>query len=793
VTILALGLGAATSMFSILDAVLLRPLPFPESERLVRIHRTMAGDSSDSIDRSHSPGDYFAYRAGTDLFEGVAAVAMSDTRVEINPDQPPEMMWGASVSADYFPVFRVGPRLGRLFMPEEYERGRDNVVLLSTQLWQSRFGGDPGIVGHRIRIGGEPLLVVGVMPPELHDPIRFWGRGLFWRPLSFWPGAQNDHQMYWLRLFGRLKPGVSMARAQAGVNLIAARLDTDFQTRSGARLVAPQKTGALDLAGNRVTWLSMGLGVFVLLIACINLAGVQLARLGGRGHDLAVRVALGAGRGRLVREMLTESVLLSFIGGAVSILVAHWCTAFLASRITVGWRRVTIGVPAHLDGRVLGFSFVLVLVTAVVVGTLPAWLSARGVVAQALRQGGHGAGGRSSGWRRLRQALVVAEMALALVLLAAGGLFLRGLHRFGDRDPGWGVDRLMTARVNLPGPRHRGEPGGVFLEGLQQRLAGLPGVEVAALSAALPLWENGWGTQDLWVQGTPVPRPGEGPSAYGNSVTPDYFRALGLSLREGRVFTAADRQNPDRVLIINETMARSLWPGQSAIGKRLGDPRGDPARPPQWATVVGVVSDARFVATLTAPVSAYQIYDVMRSPGSAMVLLRTRGAPEAAASDLRRVLAGLDSEVSVDDVLTARALANRALGNFSLLAWTLFAFAALGLVLSALGVYGLFAGYVVQHTREIGVRMALGAQTGQVLRMVLGKGLQLALLGGVLGVAGAMAVVPLLGSVAAELPARDPTAIVVLAMSLIAVALFACWLPARRAARLDPMVALRSE
>jgi predicted lysophospholipase L1 biosynthesis ABC-type transport system permease subunit len=259
------------------------------------------------------------------------------------------------------------------------------------------------------------------------------------------------------------------------------------------------------------------------------------------------------------------------------------------------------------------------------------------------------------------------------------------------------------------------------------------------------------------------------------------------------VFTDGDRQSPDRVVIINEAMARSLWPGQSAIGKHLGDPRGDPARPPQWATVVGVVSDARFVATLTAPVSAYQIYDVIRSPSNAMVLLRTRGAPEAAAGDLRRVLAGIDSEASVDEVLSARALANRALGNFSLLAWTLFAFATLGLVLSALGVYGLFAGYVAQHTREIGVRMALGAQAVQVQRMVLGKGLRLALLGGVLGVAGAMAVVPLLRSVAAELPARDPTAIVVLAMSLIAVALFACWLPARRAAGLDPMVALRSE
>jgi predicted permease len=787
VIILALGLGAATAMFSLVDALYRRPLPFAEADRLVRIHRPV---SADQVDGFHSAGAFLQYRGLTEVFEGVAAITLVDTAMEIEPGQTPDVTRGTRVTADYFEVFKVRPRLGRLFLPQEYQPGQHRVLLLSSQLWSSRFGGDPNVVGRQVRLWGTPYTVVGIMPPELHEPVRYWSSGLFWTPQSFAGVARDDYEDMWLRLFARLRPGVTMATAQAAVSAVAARIEAIHPTGSGARLRPPQETGAMDDAGKRVVWLSLALGLFVLLIACINLAGVQLARLGARRHDLAIRTALGASRGRLVREVFAESALLSVVGGALSVLVAETCTDLLAPRMIFGQTQATVGVSAPLDGRVLGFAFVLMSLTALAVGTVPAWLSARAAVAQTLRKGGRGA--TAASWSRLRQALVVAEMALALTLLAASGLLLRGLQRFAHVDPGWTVDRLLTGRLSLRGPRHQGEQGLAFIEQLQQRLAALPGVESAALSSDLPLWENGAGSEEVWLQGTPRPHRGQGPTAFTYWVTPEYLATMGISLREGRFFTAADRRSPDEVVVVSELMARQLWPGQSALGKRLGDVWSAPGAAPRWMTVVGVISDVRFAASLNLPGGRYQIYHPLRAAPGAMIALRTRGDPPALA-DVRRVLSELDSEVPLYAVLTGRALVDRSITNFSLMAWTLLGFATLGLVLSALGVYGLFAGYVVERTQEIGVRMALGAEAGQVLRLVLGKGLRVALLGGAMGVAGASLAGQLLRAAASGLPAHEPAVVAALALVLVAVALFACWLPARRAAALDPMVALRQE
>jgi predicted permease len=544
------------------------------------------------------------------------------------------------------------------------------------------------------------------------------------------------------------------------------------------------------LGGIRLLWLSMGLAVLVLLLTCINLAGVQLARLANRGHDLAVRAALGASRSRLVRELVTESLLLSLLGCAAGILITRWCTDLLAARITVGFRWVTVGVPAHLDLRALGFAVMLALLTAVVVGTVPAWLSARQAVAQTLRQGGRGTAS-GTGWPRLRQGLVVSQMALALVLLAAGGLFLRGLHGFVNRSPGWSADRLLTAQLDLRSDQP-GEQRAVVLQQLQQQMARLPGVESAALAGALPVMEDTWRSRPVWAMGTPKPRPNTGPTAFGNVVSPDYFRTVGIRLREGRLFTAADRAS-NSTIVVNESMARGLWPGESAIGKRFSHPEADPARSDQWATVIGVVEDARFAATLTSPKTRYQFYNPIGAARSIALLLRTPAPPESLTADLRRLVADLAPGASLDNVITARTQIDQTLMNIKLLAWMLFAFAALGLVVSAMGVYSLFAGYVIQRTREIGVRMALGAQASHVLLMVLGKGLRLALVGGLLGMAGAAAIARVLTSLAAELPPHEPLAVGAIAMAMLAVALVACWLPARRAARVDPMVALRQE
>jgi putative ABC transport system permease protein len=790
--ILALGLGAATAMFSVVDALMLRPVPFPEGERMVRIYRTIATDH-DSGDKGPSLRAFLEFQGLTDIFEGVAAVHMRDMRFESRPGELPDMMWAGDVTREYFSVLKIKPRLGRLFTPDEYQRGRDQVVVLSSQLWQARFGGDPSIVGRRIRLNDDSYTVVGVMPPEAHEPMRFWSRALLWKPREFFGGAANDDFVPLMRLIARLKPGVSIERAQAATQAVVTRLERERPTGSGVRLVPPQKDG-LDVAGRRSTWLALGLGIFVLVIACINLAGIQLARLATRGQELAVRMALGAGRGRLVREMVAETLLISLVGGALSLPVAQQFTHMIASRITIGYVRASVGAPAHLDFRVFAFAIGLVLVTAIVVGALPAWLSARRAIAGTMRKAGRGA--IDGSWPRLRQSLVVAQMALALMLLAAGGLFLRGLHRFGQRDPGWKVDGLLTARLSMRGPQYEGEHRAPFIDKLERRLAALPGVESAALNWTLQLWSN-WYTEDFWLLGTERPRPGQAPRAYPNSVTPAYFRTVGIELREGRLLASTDGPGSEPVAVVNETMARTLWPGQSALGKRIGNAGGDPARPGHWKTIVGVVSDAHPAATLTPAETRFQVYYSLYSLAQPMfppmVVVRTTGPPEALAADLRRAIAEVDPTLPVYEVHSARSLVDRTLTNYSLLAWTLFGFAVLGLVLSALGVYALFSGYVVQRTREIGVRMALGAQTGHVLRLVLGKGARLALLGGLLGVAGALVVAPLLSAAASELPAHEPVAVAVLALALIAVALFACWLPARRAAALDPMVALRQE
>jgi predicted permease len=540
----------------------------------------------------------------------------------------------------------------------------------------------------------------------------------------------------------------------------------------------------------RVAWLAMGLAVLVLIVACINLAGLELARLAGRGPEYALRMALGASPGRLVRQALAESFVVGALGGLFGIAVAGVCRQLLMPYLGFGYIHGLYAAPVEipLDARVLGLAVVLALVSSVAIGLVPGRLSARAPIGDTLRQGGRGTIHGSQ--PRLRQGLVVAEMAMALVLLTAGGLFLRGLHRFVDRDLGWQVDGLLTGVVSVT--KVSGGPRMEFIERLRQRIEVLPGVDRSSISSALPILPGQAGDGFL-VEGAPPPVPGRAPVRYVTAVTPGYFATLGIALRDGRLFTTADGPSTMPVVIINEAMARHLWPGQSPIGKRIGSVVGEPA----WRTIVGVVSDVRLAALLSEPNTAFQTYLPVRQAPTTLswlnLALRTRQPPETLIADLRRAVAELDPDLPVYEPRSARGVMDGALGTFSLMGWILSCFAMLGLVLSALGVYGLFSGFVVQRTREIGVRVALGAQRGDVLLLVLGKGLRLALLGAAIGLAGAFTVAPVLTAAAAELPAQDPIAVVVLALILIAVALLACWLPARRAAALDPMVALRRE
>lgn len=787
IAILALGLGAATAMFSLVNAAVLRALPFRDPARLVRVQ----------VGQGRPGGGYFflppfVFRhlhAHSDVFEGMAAVGMGNTNF-IQPGAPPEQVWYLKVTADFFGMLGVPPALGRVFRPDEDQPGRNQVVVLSARLWHERFGSDPKVVGRTLQLGERTFTIVGVMPPSFSDPLNRFTRVDLWRPMALSPEAMSPTSAESLEVWGRLAPGVRQSVAVERLDTLLGRIGDGHHREVRIKRLAA-KTGLGDETQAAI-WLALALAVVVLLIACANLAGMQLARMVGRGHEQAIRVALGASRARLAREALAESLLVSVAGGALGVLVAVWCTELLASRLVLSSGQLTMGLPVELDRGVLLFALGCALASALIVGLAPIWLGGHGGPFATLRKGGAATTDRPR--PRLRQALVIGEMAMALVLLMGGGLFLRGLQRLETDHPGWQVEGLMTARVATPGARYdeRGERV-AFLERLQQRLAGLPGVTGVAVAEWLPVTD---GFRPRFVAEGLPPRAAD-KDAYLNAVSPDYFATLGMTLREGRLLTSADAPEGLPVAVVNEAMARELWPGRSPIGRRIAFGRDDPSAPERfkaWKTIVGVVSDVQFPGNLDDIGSRFQVYHpiAQRLPSSLRVAVRSAGPPEALAGPLRRALADLDPILLVDHVSSARALRDRELANFSLTAWVIFAFAGLGLLLSALGVYGLFSGFVAERTREIGVRVALGARKEQVLGLVMRRGLRLAALGAAAGMLGALALVPVLRAIA-YLPEHEPLAVLVLATALVAVALFACWLPARRTANLDPMVALRQD
>jgi putative ABC transport system permease protein len=788
VLILALGLGATTTMFSLVSAAM-RPMTLPDPDRLVRVNVGVGSQASGYL--FFPPFVFRHLRAHNDLFDGMAAIQLRRRGLGA-PGQPPQPAWTLDVTADFFPLLGMGPALGRVFLPEEDQPGRNRVVVLSHGAWQERFGGDPGIVGRSLQLGAQTVTVVGVMPAAFSDPVRRWSRPDLWRPMGLSAAAMDADSGQNLVAWARLKPGVTRDVARARLTALAARLD-DGQRREVLVNSLDDKLG-LDDEMQVAGWLALGLAMFVLLIACTNLVGVQLARLAGRSHEQAVRVALGATRGRLVREALAESLLVSLAGAALGILLAVWAAPVVGQRLVLDdGPQLTLGMPVALHPPAVLFALGAALLCTLIVGSAPAWLGARVAAFDTLRKGGHGATGGAR--PRLRQLLVVAQMAMALVLLMGGGLFLRGLQRMERSDPGWQVAGLMTGELTLSGPRYD-EPGAraAFLERLQQRLAALPGVGRAALAGWVPV--EGGSRPSFLVEGQTVAAGMR--DGYLDPVSPEYFATLGITLRQGRPFSAADGPGALPVAIINESMARQLWPRVSPLGRRIALAVDDPSAPPAfkaWRTIVGVVSDIAFPGRLAALETRFQIYQPVAQAltRNLTLALRTSGPGAVSPHMIRTAVAQLDPTLVVNDTLDARALMNRELANFSLTGWVMLVLALLGLLLSALGVYGLFSGLVAERTREIGVRMALGAARGQVMAMMLGKGLRLATLAALLGMLGALAVMPLLRSVAYELPAHEPAAIVLLAALLVAVAVMACWLPARRAAALQPMAALRQD
>jgi putative ABC transport system permease protein len=783
---LALGIGANTAMFSVLNTYLFRSLPYPNSDRLVRVFRT----SIHSQSWPHSPGNFFDQREKNNVFEKMVAYTFNSPSLA-EPGAPAERLQAIVATADFFPALGVQPALGRVFTPEDHvtsERvGAGPVVVISDRFWMKRYGGDPNVLGRTLRLDGQEVKIIGVMPPGFDHPM-LWGAVDVWRPLAFNADGQRSRESNWLRAFARLKPGVPIAQADQSMKALAAAITKETsQNQNESLRLEPLYLSMSSEINRKVMWFTFGLAGFVLLIGCANLANLQLARTAARAREFAVRAALGAGRIRLLRQSLIESLIISLVGGALSLLLAMWGVGFISRRLF----SELPGAKVTLDFRVFGFALLCSVLTGLIFGTVPAWLASRADVNQALRENVRGSStGRSH--QRLRSALIVGEVAFALILLTGAGLFLRGLQRFANLDPGWRVDGLVTAQISLPRAKYtNADQRRAFHQRLEERLAALPGVERVALSSSQPVF--GFNSSGgVLIEGQPEPAPGQYPEVFQEPVSLGYFDTFGIRLLSGRAFTSADAAGRPEVVIINETMARRFWPNESPIGKRIGSPYSTNRN---WREVVGVVNDVGFPASLGEPYTRLQSFrPLAQSPVEFVVIsLRASASPEALTNVLRAAVAELDPTLPAHQIRTTRRMVEQSLGSVSLLGSLLGAFAALGLALAAIGIYGVISYSVVQRTGEIGIRMALGAQTRDVLRLILGKGARLILLGALFGFGGAYAVARFLASAIPTLPTRDPAAMAGIMLALVVVALAACYLPARRATKVDPMDALRHE
>jgi putative ABC transport system permease protein len=778
---LALGIGINTAMFSVLNTFIFGSPPYPQAERLVRIWRT----SPHSQTWPFSAANFFDQHDQNTVFEKMAAFQYVSRNLT-ESGQTAERLLSLAATADFFPLLGVPPAHGRVFKPEEFELGNDNVIVLTDRFWTRRFGSDPNIVGRKIQLDGKTVEVVGVMPPGFEHPI-LWGPFDIWQPLTFTPERKADRSASYLSSFGRLKPGVTIKQAEQSMVALAANIGKQNSSNEGDSVrLEPLQRSMSDSVNITVMWFTFGLAGFVLLIACVNLANLQLVRTASRSRELAVRGALGASRLRLLRHSFTESILIALIGGIISLVVAIGAVRFISVRLLGDLP----GASVQLDYKVFGFALLCSVLTGVLFGTVPAWLASRADLNLALRENSRGStAGRSQ--HRLQHALIVGEVAFAMILLAAGGLFLRGLQRFINADPGWQVDGLVLAQMSLRGQKYEDNTKRVaFVTQLENRLSALPGVQHGAVAGSNLVF--GFYTSDSFlVEGQPEPPAGKYPEMFFEPVTSDYFNTLGARLLQGRTFTAADTSDHPKVVIINETTARTFWPNQNPIGKRISNT----AEQRTYQEIVGVVDDLAFPGVLGEPDTRFEAFVPMTqdAPSYLTIILRTPLNAEAIGSGLRNTVAGLDPDLPVYRIRTARSAVNQGLGSISLLGSLLGAFATIGLILAAIGIYGVVSYTVVQRVGELGIRMALGAQTRDVLWLVLRKGAVFVVIGTLVGAFGAYGVSKYLISVIPSLPTRDPLILPSAALALAVVALVACYIPARRATRVDPLAALKSE
>ncbi len=777
---LGLGIGANSAIFSLVDRVLIRPLPYADPDRLVMVWEDA---SYISFPRNTPAVANFAdWKKQNQVFSDMAAAR--DSAISLTGDGVPEMALGGQVTANTLDVLGVRPLLGRMFTEVE-DRSGENVVLLSYALWQTRYGRDPGIMGRSILMDGAKTTVIGVLPQGFVLPER---ATQFLIPAHFTPQMWNNRHSHFLTVIARLKPGISLARAQSDMSVIARRLSEqypDTNKQLGA-VVTPTKAQIIGNTGTALLMLLAAAGC-VLLIACANVANLLLAKAAAREREMAIRTALGAARGRLLRQMVTESVLLAMVGGALGLFLASFSMKVLSALIPLGLPGAT---GLSVDGRLLAFTLGVALLTGVVFGLVPALHGTSLAVSEKLKEGGRsGVGGAS---RRFRDALVVAEVALALILLVCAGLLLQTLRNLRAIDAGFNPGKILTLSTRLPFPKYAdaNKRMGYFDEVLA-RAKRIPGVEGAAFTSNLPFTARG-NTNGFRIEGHPFPV-GANPDALYREVTNDYLQMMRARLIEGRFFGNDDRASSLPVVIINETFKKLYWPNQSALGKRIETSGRDNA---PWQTIVGVVADVRERGLEADPKPGVYL-PVAQVPNGwnvpKQLAIRTAMDPVAIAQAARDAIWAVDRDQPISEVRTMEDIVDLEVADHKQQTMLLGSFAVLALVLASLGIYGVLSYAVTQRTREIGVRMALGAGIGDVTRMVVGHGLGLAALGMAIGAAVALAVTRSMTKLLVGVQPADPVIYAGVVLLLMTVALAACYVPAARASRVDPMVALREE
>jgi len=776
---LALGIGANAAIFSVVNTVLLRPLPFKEPERLMVIRETKIPQFPEF---SVSPGNFLGWKKQNTVFERL--VALRGASFNLIGTGDPERLRGMSVTDGFFAMFGAQPQLGRDFLPEEDQPGHGFVAILSHGLWQRRFNGDPKILGQAITLDGQSYNIVGVMP----STFRLEGRDTeLWTPMAFTAQQAENHGGHSLAAIGQLKPGVTEQQARTEMLAIAGRLAAEYpDANTGWSVKLMPMLEATVRSIKPALLVLLGAVTFVLLIACVNVANLLLARAAGRQKEIAIRTALGAGRWRIVRQLLTESVLLALAGGAVGLLLAKWGMDLLLKLAPQDLPRLS---DVSLDWRVLGFTVAITLLTGVIFGLVPALQASKPNLNETMKDAGRGS---TEGGRRqlIRSALVVLEVASALLLLVGAGLMIKSFWRLQKVDPGFNPNNALTVTVSLPRRKYSEEPRQVaFFQQLLEKVSHLPGVQAAGASNVIPM-DNDF-VLAFEVQGrAPLP-PGAGQSTNFYGVSADYFKAMGIPLRRGRLITERDTADSPHVALINETMAKKIFPNEDPIGKRISFGRSDDK--PDWYEIVGIVGDVKHYALDQETTS--QTYEpfTQQTFSSMSLVVRTTGDPANMTAAIRNEVLSLDKEQPISGIKTLDQLVSTSIAQQQFSMLLLGVFAVVALALAAIGIYGVLSYAVTQRTHEIGIRMALGAGRRDVLRLVVGHGMLLTMAGVGTGLVAAFALTRLMSTLLFGVSATDPVTFSLIALLLMAIALLACWIPARRATNVDPMIALRYE